>query len=75
MYTWEIIEYLKREDYLIEAEDMLYMCKNSPQIIVRGYNPEKDNFYIITREADGKEYFLEFQIYNKKLGEEKLKSY
>lgn len=69
MYTWEIEELFKRENYIIECDDWLYIFRHSPQIKIVEYRPFEDNYYMET--SDG--YNAIFRLYNKKLGQSRYK--
>jgi hypothetical protein len=73
MYTWEIKDYLEERNYLVEINEFQEILKLSPQVKVRGYNPQKDNFYIITEEENNEQFYFEYQAYNKKLGQSRYK--
>ena len=69
MYTWEIEEFFKRENYIIECDDWWYIFRHSPQIKKVDYNVDKDEYCIET--YDG--YNATFRLYNKKLGQSRYK--
>jgi len=48
MYSWEIDQLLKLRNYLLDAEEYLKICSESPQITRVKYDPFNNTFYIET---------------------------
>lgn len=50
MYSYEIQKLLEIKNYLIEAEEYLKICKESPQINFIKYEPFSDSFEMSTND-------------------------
>ena len=50
MYSWEIYEVIKNNNYNISVEDYIKILNTSPQIREVKYNPYENNFKIYTED-------------------------
>lgn len=58
MYSSEIEQTLKSQDYNIDSKTYLHICQSSPQIIHIKYEPFDENFNIWTRDN----YYWTFKV-------------
>ena len=51
MYSYEIDQTLKSQNYSISPETYIHICKTSPQIVRTKYEPYEDNFNVWTNDS------------------------
>lgn len=61
MYSHEIEDELKNNNYCIDSNKYLYICNTSPQIHHIQYFPDGDYFHMDTKDN----YHFEFKVYLK----------
>lgn len=50
MYSYEIDQTIKTQDYNIDSKTYIYICQSSPQILRVKYDPFENNFNIWTND-------------------------
>lgn len=61
MYSEEINKLLKLKNYILEYNEYIKMCKDSPQISMVKYNSFEDKIEIWTKDN----YYAKFKVYKK----------
>lgn len=51
MYSYEIDQILKSQNYNIDSKTYIHICRTSPQITRTKYNPLEENFDIWTNDS------------------------
>ena len=51
MYSYEIDQILKSQNYNIDSKTYIHICKTIPQITRTKYNPFEENFDIWTNDS------------------------
>lgn len=61
MYSHEIDQTLKSQNYNVDADTYLHICNSSPQVTHVKYNPYSDSFELWTKDG----YYWKIKIYRK----------
>ena len=59
MYPWEISKILENNNYNIDSQTYLHICKSSPQITHIKYDPYTNNFEMWDKENN----YWKFTVY------------
>ena len=64
MYSWEIDNLFRKNNYIISVNSYINICSTSPQIVRTHYEPYGDYFEIYTEDM----YYWKFRIYKGEKG-------